>query len=97
MARKSRQFGNFSVNMAEVSVPDHLEKRFDWEEGWVDVWVDSEDVWQVACEERLPNGHRLERNWNFPATERGWRRAMSTAWRLSIGEDIPPHEETEWI
>ena len=90
-------FGNFTVHMAEAPCAEYKKKVWDPDQGWVKVWKDYDDVWQVSQETRLPNRHLLEKTWNFPANERGWRRAMATAWRLSQGEDLPPHEETEWI
>ena len=91
-----KKFGEFVVKQAEVSCIEHEERVFDWELGWRTVLVDSEDVWQVSRSECLPNGHVLERTWNFPCNEHGKRRALATAWRLSQGENIPVHNEAEW-
>lgn len=90
------QFGDFRVHAWEVPCVEHEGKRFDPEEGWVKVWIDSEEVWRVSSETRLPSGKREVRAWDFPCTEHGWRRALSTAWRLSIGEDLPPHDTEIW-
>ena len=89
-------FGEFEVKQVGIPCDEHEERVFDWDEGWKTILVDEEDVWQVSHSERLPNGHRLERTWNFPCNEHGRRRALATAWRLSQGENIPAHDEAEW-
>lgn len=90
------RFGDFEIVAWEVPCAEHAERRFDFDEGWVDVWVDTEEVWRVQNETRLPSGKREVRVWDFPGTEHGRRRALSTAWRLSRGEDIPAHDTELW-
>lgn len=91
------RFGNFIVLAHEIPCAEHKERRFDPEEGWVEIWIDSYAIWRVAYESRLPNGRLELRVWNFPGTEKGRRRALATAWRLSQGEEIPPHDTEIWI